>query len=247
MSTQRLALALALSAALLAACQPKAADDKPSKAETAFGESVRAYLLEHPEVIEEAVVKLQENKRAEALTAHEDAQKLIPQYRKALERDPRDLVANPNGRITVVEFFDYNCGYCKLAAPEVLRIVEENPDIRFVFKEFPIFGAASESAARIALTPAGKANGMALYKAWMAEKHLDEAGIDRHLTALGVDAAAARKAADDPAVTRQIADVRDLAGILRIQGTPAFIVGDVMIPGADLQALRAAIAKAKAR
>jgi protein-disulfide isomerase len=243
MSTQRLALAVALSAALLAACQPKAADDKPSKAEKAFGESVRAYLLEHPEVLEEAVTKLQEKKRAEALMAH---QELIPRYREALERDPRDFVANPNGKITVVEFFDYNCGFCKVAAPEVLRIIEENPDIRFVFKEMPIFGAASESAARVALTPAGKANGLALYKAWMAEKHLDEAGIDRQLAALGVDPVATRKAADDPAVTRQIADVRDLAGALKLQGTPAFVVGDVLIPGADMQGLRAAIAKAKA-
>jgi protein-disulfide isomerase len=246
MNTQRLALAVALSAALLAACQPKAADDKPSKAEKAFGESVRAYLLEHPEVIEEVVIKLQEKKRTQAFTAHEDAQKLIPQYRKALERDPRDFVANPNGRITVVEFFDYNCGYCKVAAPEVLRIVEENPDIRFVFKEMPIFGAASDTAAAVALTPAGKAKGLALYKAWMAEKHLDEAGIDRHLTALGVDPAAARKAAADPQIARQIADVRELAGALRIQGTPAFVVGDILIPGADMQGLRAAIAKAKA-
>jgi protein-disulfide isomerase len=246
MKTARIALAAALSAAFLAACQPKAGEDKPSKAEKAFGESVRAYLLEHPEVLEEVVAKLQDKKRAEALNAHQDAQRLIPQYRKALERDPRDFVANPDGRITVVEFFDYNCGYCKVAAPEVLRIIEENPDVRFVFKEWPIFGAASESAARVALTPAAKAKGLILYKAWMAEKPLTEAGIDRHLSALGVDPVAARKVAAGPEVGRQISEVRDLAGALRLQGTPAFVVGDVIIPGADMQALRAAIAKAKA-
>jgi len=246
----RTAIAAAALAALLVACKPAADDAKPSKAEKAFGESVRAYLLAHPEVLEEVVVKLKEKRETEALQAqagaHEDAKRLIPQYRQALERDARDFVANPNGRITVVEFFDYNCGYCKLAAPEVLRIIEENPDIRFVFKEFPIFGATSDTAARVALTPAAKGKGLALYKAWMAEKPLDEAGIDRHLSQVGLDPGAVRKAAADPAITKQVQDVRALAETLKLQGTPAFIVGNTLIPGADIGALRAAIIQAKA-
>jgi protein-disulfide isomerase len=250
MKASRSALAASVLALLLGACKP-AADDRPSKAETAFGESVRQYLLAHPEVIEEVVAKLQEKRRAEALTTQatqqKEAEKLIPQHRAALERDPRDFVANPDGQITVVEFFDYNCGYCKLAAPEVVRIIRENPDIRFVFKEMPIFGAASDSAARVALTAAGKTHGLALYEAWMAEKPLDEAGIDRHLTALGLDAAQVRKAAADPALAKQVRDVHALAGTLKIQGTPAFIVGDTMVPGADLAALKAAIIQAQAK
>ena len=237
-----------LLASLLAACQPPAkTEDKPSKAESAFGESVRAYLMAHPEVITQAVAKLQDKERAEAAAqAHADAKRLLPRHRAALERDGRDYVANPAGRITVVEFFDYNCGYCKLAAPEILRIIEQNPDVRIVFKELPIFGAASDTAARIALTDAGKANALALYKTWMAEKPLDEAGIDRHLTELGLNPAAVRKAAAAPAIDQQIADVRKLAVALKIQGTPVFVIGDVMIPGADMEALRAAIAQAKA-
>ena len=82
----------------LAACQ---------KQEDDFGQKVRAYLLAHPEVIEEAVVKLQQNKEA---AAHEAARASLAKYREQLERDPRDFVANPNGSITVVEFFDYRCG-----------------------------------------------------------------------------------------------------------------------------------------
>jgi protein-disulfide isomerase len=238
----------ALLAGLLAACQPSAKTaDQPTKAETAFGESVRAYLLEHPEVIKEAVAKLQDKERAEALAqAHADARQLLPKHRAALERDGRDYVANPGGRITLVEFFDYNCGYCKLAAPEILRIIKENPDVRVVFKELPIFGAASDTAARIALTEAGKANALALYQTWMAEKPLDEAGIDRHLTELGLNPTAVRKAAAAPAIDKQIADVRELALALKIQGTPVFIIGDVMIPGADMDALRTAITQARA-
>ncbi|MDB5425464.1 MAG: protein-disulfide isomerase [Phenylobacterium sp.] len=225
-------LAAALS---LAACQ------KPDDA--AFGQRVRGYLMEHPEVIREAMIKLAQNERvAESKAATES----MTRYRAQLERDPRDFVANPNGKITVVEFFDYRCGYCKLAAPEVTKLIAENPDVRFVFKEFPIFGEVSDTAARMALTPEGKAKGLALYSLWMGDKALNEPALDRHLASAGLDPAAVRKAAADPAIDRQILDTRALASALKIEGTPAFIVGDTMIPGADLAALRAAITQAKA-
>jgi protein-disulfide isomerase len=225
------ALALALS---LAGCK---------QADEAFGKKVHAYLMAHPEVIEEAAQKLQQNRAAQADTA---ARQAIPKHRAELERDPRDFVANPDGKLTVVEFFDYRCGYCKLAAPEVLKIIENNPDVRFVFKEMPIFGDVSDRAAKIALTQAGKGQGLALYQGWMAEKALDDAAIDRHLRNAGLDPAETRKAADAPEIARQIADVHALATALKIEGTPAFVVGDVMIPGADMDALRTAITKAKA-
>src|SRR5205814_2040251 len=118
------------------------------------------------------------------------------------------------------------CGYCKLAAPQVVQLSKEHPDVRFVFKEFPIFGGVSDTAAKLALTPQVKAKGLEVYQAWMAERHLDDAGLDRTLTAAGVDPVAARKAAQDPAIERQVMDVRALATALRIEGTPAFVVGD---------------------
>jgi protein-disulfide isomerase len=169
----------------------------------------------------------------------------IGKFRGQLERDPRDFVANPSGRLTVVEFFDYRCGYCKLAAPEVVKLIGENPDVRFVFKEFPIFGEVSDTAAKVALTRQGKAKGVQLYQALMGEKALDDAALDRHLAEVGIDPAAARKDAQHPLIERQILDAHVLAEAMKIDGTPAFIVGDTMIPGADLPALRAAIAKAK--
>jgi protein-disulfide isomerase len=145
----------------------------------------------------------------------------------------------------VVEFFDYRCGYCKLVAPEVVKLIKENPDVRFVFKEFPIFGEVSETAARIALTPEGKAKGLDLYQRWMGDRALDEAALDRHLAEAGLDAAQVRKAATDPAIDAQLKDVRALAGGLGLEGTPAFVVGDYLIPGADIGAVRAALAKVK--
>jgi protein-disulfide isomerase len=228
--------ALALAAALaLSGCQ-KASDD-------VFGQRVRAYLLAHPEVIREAAMKLNDNERIAAAKASTDA---IGKYRAQLERDPRDFVANPNGKVTVVEFFDYRCGYCKLAAPEVVKIIRDNPDIRFVFKEMPIFGEVSDTASKIALTAPAKSKALDLYQGWMAEKALDEAAIDRHLASAGLDPAAVRKASADPAIARHIADTHALATALKIEGTPAFVVGDTLIPGADMAALRAAITVAKA-
>jgi protein-disulfide isomerase len=225
------ALSVALS---VSACQK--ADD------AVFGQKVHAYLMAHPEVIREAANKLAENERVASMKASTDA---IGKFRGQLERDPRDFVANPSGRLTVVEFFDYRCGYCKLAAPEVVKLIGENPDVRFVFKEFPIFGEVSDTAAKVALTRQGKAKGVQLYQALMGEKALDDAALDRHLAEVGIDPAAARKDAQHPLIERQILDAHVLAEAMKIDGTPAFIVGDTMIPGADLPALRAAIAKAK--
>jgi protein-disulfide isomerase len=231
-----LGAALAFTAALaLAGCQ-KSSDE-------VFGKRVHAYLLEHPEVIREAADRLQQKERAALAKASTDA---LGKFRSQLERDPRDFVANPNGRLTVVEFFDYRCGYCKIAAPQVLQLIRENPDVRFVFKEFPIFGDVSDTAAKLALTPQVKAKGLEIYQGWMAEKALTEEAIDRHLQAAGVDPAGARKAAEDPAITRQILDTRTLASGLGLQGTPAFVIGDTLVPGADMAAVRAAITVAKA-
>ncbi|WP_366558450.1 DsbA family protein [Phenylobacterium sp.] len=228
-------LAVVMTAALaLSACQ--------KQADAEFGAKVRAYLLEHPEVLEEMALKLREK---QTLAAAKASAATVNKYRQQLERDPRDVVINPNGEFTVVEFFDYRCGYCKVVAPEMVKLMQENPDVRFVFKEFPIFGEVSETAARIALTAEGKTKGLQLYKAWMEDRGLDEAALDRHLIEVGLDPAAVRKAAASPAITEQLNDIRTLAQALGLQGTPAFIIGDYVIPGADLDAVKAALAKVK--
>ncbi|ACG78255.1 protein-disulfide isomerase [Phenylobacterium zucineum HLK1] len=236
MTLTALKSAAVLAAALsLAGCQ--------QQSDEAFGQRVRAYLLEHPEVLQEVSVALQQKQQAELAKASSDA---IEKHRAQLERDPRDFVANPDGKITVVEFFDYNCAYCKIAAPEVVKLIQENPDVRFVFKEFAFQTPDSIEAAHIALTPQAKAKGLELHRLLMAQKPLNQAAIDRSLREAGVDPAAARAAAKDPAIERQLLDVRALAQALHIDGTPAFVVGDKVIPGADIEALRAAIAAAKA-
>lgn len=207
-----------------------------------LGDSVRSYLLENPEILEEMATRLQEKQLAQQ---SDDARKAIAANRAALERDPRDVVINPGGKITVVEFYDYRCGYCKTIAPELAAMVQENKDIRLVLKEFPIFGGASDLAARAALTPAGRAAGLDFHQALMEERNLNEATIARLAQAAGIRPEALSAAVRDESITRHLADTRRLAESLRIEGTPAFIVGDRLIPGADLEALKTAIDAAR--
>ncbi|WP_419316862.1 DsbA family protein [Caulobacter sp. ErkDOM-E] len=230
------AASLALSGLLLGACAP-------AKADKEFGDRVRAYLLEHPEVLLEVSAKLEQK---QAVKTAEAGRKAIGQYRQAIERDPRDFVANPNGSVTVTEFFDYKCGYCRVAAPEVLKLIAENPDVRFVFKDFVIFGRDSEAAARLMLGAKEQGKTLQLHRALMAEKSLDEAGAYRIAAGLGIDVAKARAAGASAAVTQHLADTHGLAQSLAIEGTPVYIVGDTVIPGADMQALKLAIAKTQA-
>lgn len=234
--TGALAASLALSTLLMGGCS-QAQPDK------AFGDKVRAYLLENPEVLIEVSAKLEQKQAAKAA---EQGRKAISQYRQAIERDPRDFVANPNGSVTVTEFFDYRCGYCKQAAPEVIKLIAENPDVRFVFKDFVIFGHDSEVAARLVLGSKAQGKSLELHKALMAEKSLDEAAALRVAAGLGVDVAKARAAGAAPTVTQHLSDTHGLAQSLAIEGTPAFIIGDQLISGADIPALKLAIAQAKA-
>jgi protein-disulfide isomerase len=204
---------------------------------------VRAYLLAHPEVIQEAEQRLQVKVESDEAALEQQARAELPLLRAAIERDPRDFVANPEGKITVTEFYDYRCPHCANAAPKVAALIAADHDVRFVFKEMPIFGATSQHAARAALA-VKKAGGdyLGLYRAFMATHPLDDADIDRIALAHG-----ARQAnlVANPAADRQMADTTALFSKLDLGGTPAFIVGDVIIYGEDMDAVNAAIAKAR--
>jgi protein-disulfide isomerase len=226
-----------LAALLLAACQPAAGDDG------AFGAKVRAYLLAHPEVIQEAAQRLQARMAAQDAAAQRRAVADLPKFRAALERDPRDFVANPGGRITLTEFYDYRCPHCINAAPKVLALIARESDVRFVFKEMPIFGPTSEHAARAAIAvKKGGGDYLRAYAAFMAAHPLDDETIDRIARAAGAKGADLK---ETPAADAQIAAVTSLFNALALEGTPAFIVGDTIVPGEDMDAVEAAVARAR--
>ena len=201
------------------------------------GDQIRAYILEHPEIIEEAMGKLQAKRQA---AADEQIKVSLAQNRPKIDHDPRDFVAgNPNGKITVVEFFDYRCPYCKAALPDLQKLIAANKDVRLVLKEFPILSAVSENATRAAIAAKAQGKYWAVHQAMLSEKSLDDAAIERILKANGVDMTKARADAVAKATSDEIDDNHALARATGVNGTPAFLIGDKMISGwmpEDIQA-----------
>jgi protein-disulfide isomerase len=169
----------------------------------------------------------------------------VATHRTAIDRDPLDFVANPNGKVTVVEFFDFRCGYCKQIAPEVVKLIAANPDVRFVFKDLPIFGAESIEAAAIAQAARGEGKYLPLYSQFLQAQDLTEADMRRIVSAEGLDFDALRKKAMDPAISDHMQSTHDLAKTIGLDGTPQFVIDGEVVQGANLPALKAAIAKAK--
>jgi len=239
-------LALSLFALAGAGCHAQSTSE--TAADKAFGAKVRAYLMAHPEVIQDVVDKLQANETA---AKEAEAHAAVATHRQALEHDSRDgIVGNPNGKITVVEFFDYRCPYCKGAEPDLQKLLAANPDVRLVLKEFPILDAEdqshiSEDAARAALAALPQGRYAQVHEALLAEKRLDEAAIGDVLTRNGVDLAKDQALSTTKPITDHLAENHALARALSIDGTPAFVIGDAVISGARLDDIQAAITAAR--
>ena len=145
------------------------------------------------------------------------------------------VLGNPEGDVTIVEFFDYNCPYCKRAAQTIEALVEADPDLRVVFREWPILGEGSVAASRASL--AAREQGAGLYETFHyalmnAPGRLDEASVMRIAEESGLDMDRLREDMAGDAVDAHIADSMALAEALGINGTPAFVVGDTLVPGA---------------
>ncbi len=199
----------------------------------AFQAEVRAYILENPEIIREAIGVLQERERAAQLAA--DAA-MAQAASDALFNDGHSFVGgNPDGDITLVEFMDYRCGFCKRAFPEVEALVGTDANIRYIVKEFPILGEESVLASRFAIATqlvAGDAaykdvhNTLMEFRGDVTAQSLTRLGDE-----LGLDTAAITAKMDDDAVTEIIAKNRALASQLQITGTPTLIFEDQMVRG----------------
>jgi protein-disulfide isomerase len=215
------------------------------ESDKAFGDRVHTYLMAHPEVIEEASQALEAKREKDQVA---QAKVAIGKNRQALEHDPGDYVANPSGKITVTEFYDYRCPHCVNMAPTVLSIIHDNPNVRFVFKEFPIFGASSDRAAEGALIVKQRGGDyVGLYRDFMSTKGLNDASIDQILKAHGVSDADLADPKTIAQLSTHLSAVKQLAITLGIEGTPAFIIGDTLIPGEDPDGLRAAVKQAAAK
>lgn len=198
-----------------------------------FRAEVRAYLMDNPEVIMEAVDLLQSREAAQQAQA--DLSLVSDNAAEIFDDGYSWVGGNPEGDITLVEFLDYRCGYCKRAHGEVAKLLETDGNIKLIVKEFPILGDQSVLASRFAVATkqvAGDDSYKAVNDALMAfNGAVNSASLRRLAGTLGLDAAAIEAQMDSPDVTAEIARTRALAQKLQISGTPTFVVEDEMLRG----------------
>jgi protein-disulfide isomerase len=192
---------------------------------------LRDYLTKNPEILVEMTTELDKRQAAEQ-TAQQ--KKAISDNAEALFRSPVAHVAgNPSGDVSIVEFFDYNCGYCKRALPDVLKAVNDDGKVRLVLKELPIFGDDSEAAAKLALASDKQGKYFEMHQKLFSEpgKADKEKGL-RVAKELGLDVDKLQKDAEDPDIKKALDEAKELAQKLNLQGTPLYLIGDRVIPGA---------------
>lgn len=214
-----------------------------------FGGKVRTYLLANPQVLDEVVQARDARDANERTTATNAAARANP---ASLAAGPGEPAFGPaDARVTVVEFFDYRCPYCKSAAPAYVALMRAHPDVRFIFKEWPILDQgtsyASQYAARGALAAHAQGRYLAVHQALMAERALSPEAVNRILAANGVIVDGATPALRSPAISRILADVHTGAANLGLQGTPTFFINGRLTTSNDPAALDRAIRDAKGR
>ena len=195
--------------------------------------AVKALVLqtirEHPEIVVEALQAIQARTEAEAAAKAREA---VQKRNTDLVSDPNaPVIGNPDGDVTVVEFFDYNCPYCKRAAPEVAQLIGQDTNLRLVMREWPILGSDSEYAARAALAARAQGKYKEYHDAMMRSPRANEVTVRRVAAEIGLDPERLADDMQDPLVAAHIEQSRRLAVDLGITGTPSFVIGETIVPG----------------
>jgi len=194
---------------------------------------VHDYLVTNPDILIEVQAALETRHAEQQQAALLDA--LRAESRIIYDSEHDGLIGNPDARVSIVEFFDYNCTYCRRALGDMEKLVQDNPDLRFIMKEFPILGPDSQQAHIVSMA----------FRLLAPEKYAEfhtrllgsqgratEASAIRVATSLGIEEAALREAMKDPAITAGFEQTFDLASKLSINGTPAYIIGEEIVSGA---------------
>ena len=198
---------------------------------------VHDYILAHPEILPEAMNRLQANGAAKQIAAQRD--RIETPFAGA-------VLGNPQGAITLVQFTDYACGYCRQSVADIAALVAAHPDLRVVVRELPILSRESEQAARMALSAARQGRYAAFHEAMFGGEKPAQASIAAAVRKAGVDAGLGVPVAASAQVTNELAGNVALAKELGITGTPAWVVGDRLLIGAvGRQALETAIAETR--
>jgi len=192
---------------------------------------VRDYLVREPEVLIEAFEALEEKKRAGDIA---DKEKAIAENTAAIYEDPDSFVGgNPDGDVTIIEFFDYQCGFCKRTAGDLIEAVEDDGNTKLIMREFPILGPESDIAARAALAAMKQDKYLDLHLALMElNGRLSEARVMETAESVGLNTDQLARDMASPSLSEAIERTKTLASTIGVDGTPAFIIGGRLYPGA---------------
>ena len=240
-------VAIAACAVVLGVTQAAAQAPAANVSRDQIEQIVREYLLNHPEIIVEAIEGLEEKRRR----ATEDSQRAaLATQRDLILNDPDAPVGgNPGGDVTLVEFFDYRCPYCKQVAQPLAQLIKEDGKVRFVFKELPVLGPDSVMAARAALAAHMQGKYAEMHDALLRHRGTyDDQAIARIAAEVKLDPRRLKADMAKPEITAMLDRNRQLARDLAVTGTPAFVVGNMVVPGAvDLETLKKLVADARQR
>ncbi len=244
-----LRLAIPMAAAMLLALPAAASAQKPTFSADQRHEIegiVKDYLIQHPEVLHEVMVELDKRQQDAEAAQHRAA---VRDNNATLLRSPHQVVlGNPQGNVTMVEFFDYNCGFCKRALPDMLTLLKTDHNLKFVLKEFPVLGEGSVEAARVAVAArmqdaSGKKYIEFHQKLLGGRGPADKARALAVAKEVGFDMARIEKDMGSDEVKKTIDEDMKLADALGVSGTPTYVVGDEVVVGAvGLDALKEKIA-----
>lgn len=207
---------------------------------------VRDLLQREPELVMQALKTLQAKQDA---AEAEQSRQAVTANSDALKGTAAEVVANPDGDVTIVEFMDYHCGYCRRTLPALQELVQSDKGVRFVLKEFPILGPDSVTAARAAVASRNQGRYWDMHQGLMASQDISIEGVRAVATSLGLDVAKLEADMASPETEKVLAQDMELARKLGLRGTPAFVVdGQDLVPGAvPLGQLKALVEQARQR
>ena len=198
---------------------------------------VRDYVLAHPEIIPEAMDRLRARETGKAVAANADA--ILKPFHSA-------WAGNPNGDVTVVEYFDYNCGYCRASLPNVAQLIASDPKVKVVYRELPILAESSAAAAKLSLAAAEQGKFIAFHDALYAAGQVTPESMAAAAKAAGIDMQ--RAAAFGPRAEAEIASNLGVMRQLGMTGTPSFVIGDHVVSSVlSFEELQKAVAAARAK
>ena len=230
-----LARPLAIAAVALALVAPASAQQFSGPQRSEIEKIIKEYLINHPEILQEAMAELE---KRQALAESEKAKSAIKNHTEALFNSPRQVtLGNPQGDVTFVEFFDYNCGYCKRALNDMVELMNKDPKLKVVLKEFPVLGPASVEAAQVAVAvrmqdKTGKKYLEFHQKLLLGRGQADKARAMAVAKDIGMDMARLEKDLKSDEVNATLQESMKLAEALGLNGTPSYVINNDVVVGA---------------